>query len=86
MSNVNPKLSISTSDMLKLKPGLSSDDILEMFGEPMNIRVSGCGMGAGRWQCTIWEYGDYGCRGQFYFSTERDGLRLNSFDIERDDC
>ena len=40
---------------------MSAKEIVEMFGEPENIKTGTCGKAHGQAQsCTIWLYGEYG--------------------------
>src|SRR5262245_37481377 len=48
---------VTNENIMKLRSGIGSNKILEMFGEPKNVSQSGCGAGHGRpWTCTTWEY------------------------------
>jgi hypothetical protein len=75
-----------SENMMKIHPGMSSDEILKMFGKPRSVRQSVCGGAAERtWVCTTWDYGEFGTdRASFTFSGETaDKLILNDFDIDR---
>jgi hypothetical protein len=80
-------IKFSTENVLKVHQGMSSDEILALFGKPKNIGVSVCGQPPNQWTCTAWEYGggdfDFG-RASFTFSGEHDSLILNNFDVDRD--
>lgn len=76
----------TTENILKVHQGMSSDEILSLFGEPKSVRSAICGGSTSRtWRCTTWEYGDppYD-NAKFTFSGEHGSYRLNDFDIERD--
>lgn len=75
----------TTENIMKVYQGMSSDEILVMFGEPKNIRVGVCGREPNQWNCTTWEYGDslYD-HASFTFSGAHDSLILNNFDVERE--
>lgn len=78
--------SFTAENILKVHPGMSSAEILDLFGEPKNISSSICGGLVGEsWRCTRWEYGKfpYG-RASFTFSDDNGLLRLNSFNVNRD--
>lgn len=78
--------SFTTEKIMKIHQGMSSANILELFGEPNNISQSVCGSGTGKpWTCTTWEYGSYyEDRASFTFSGEsRDSLILNNYTIKR---
>ena len=75
----------STENIMTIHQGMSSDEILTLFGEPKSIRVSVCGGLLNRWNCTTWEYGEFPYdHASFTFSGEHDSLILNNFDIDRD--
>ena len=76
----------STENIMKVRQGLSSNRILELFGPPKNISQSMCGASVGRpWSCTTWEYGGFpGPRASFTFADVGGNLVLNNFDINRD--
>lgn len=72
----NPQNGFTTENIMKIKRGMSSDEILGLFGEPNNVRVTEYD--------TTWEYGDYPIyRASFEFSGEHDSLKLDSFNIKR---
>jgi hypothetical protein len=75
--------SFTTENIMKVEQGMSSDEILAMFGEPKNIRAAVCGKSPDQWTCTTWEYGDpiYG-HASFTFSGERGSYRLNNYDVK----
>ena len=76
----------TTENLMKVHQGMSSNEILEMFGEPRNIDVSVCGKPPNQWTCTTWEYGDFSYeRAYFTFSGEHEDLRLNNFNVDRDE-
>ena len=62
---------------------MSSDEIIEMFGEPEDVRSTTCGK-TKKWSCTFWKYGEYGSgRASFTFYKEGGKLYLNDYDIDR---
>ena len=71
--------------IMKLKTHMSSDKIIEMFGEPEDVRLTTCGKTPSeKWSCTFWEYGDYSSGKASFTFYERDGkLYLNNYDIDR---
>jgi len=75
----------STETIMKVHQGMSSDEILELFGKPKNISASVCGRSPNQWTCTTWEYGEFPYdRASFTFSGEHDSLILNNFKVDRD--
>ncbi len=77
--------SFPTESVMKLHQGMSSDEILQLFGEPKNIRSAVCGRDPDQWTCTTWEYGEFPYdRASFTFSGEHGSYILNNFDIHRD--
>lgn len=76
----------STENIMKLHQGMSSDEILALFGGPKSIRSAVCGRPPDQWRCTTWEY-EYGefpyDRARFTFSDEFNSLVLNNFDVGR---
>ena len=42
----------STENIMKLKTHMSSDEIIEMFGEPEDVRSTTCGK-TKKWSCTF---------------------------------
>ena len=77
--------SFTTENILKVHQGMSSDEILTLFGEPKSVRSAICGMLPNQWTCTTWKYGDspYG-NASFTFNGDHGSYRLNNFDIDRD--
>lgn len=77
--------SFTTKNIMKVHQGMSSKEILKLFGEPKNIRASICGMSPNKWRCTTWEYGKfpYG-HAKFTFSGKHNALILNDFKVDRD--
>ncbi len=78
-------MSFSTDNVMKIHQGMSSDEILNLFGKPQTFRVAICGMSPNQWTCTTWKYGEYPVyKASFTFSGEHDSLRLNNFNVDRD--
>jgi len=70
---------------MKLHVGMSSKEILAMFGDPKNIDVSVCGKPPKQWTCTTWEYGQSPYdSASFTFAGDHDSLVLNDFNVDRD--
>jgi len=72
--------------MMKVRQGMTSDEVLKMFGQPKSISQAVCGSKTGSpWNCTTWEYesffGDE--TASFTFSGEPDSYVLNNFSINR---
>ena len=68
--------------------GMTSDEVLKMYGNPKSVKKSVCGSQTpgGQWNCTTWEYGKFPYdRASFTFYDENGTMKINSFDIERDD-
>ena len=77
--------SFTTENIMKVHPGMSSDEILQLFGEPKNISSAVCGRAPNQWACTTWEYGEFPYdRASFIFSGEHGSYILNNFDVDRD--
>ena len=78
-------LTFSTENIMKVHQGMSSNEILTLFGKPKNIDVSVCGTPPNQWTCTTWKYGEFPYdRASFTFSGEHDSLILNNFSVDRD--
>lgn len=78
-------MSFTTENIMKIHQGMSSNEILAMFGEPKNVDARVCAMPPNQWTCTTWEYGDslYGSA-RFTFAGDHDSLILNDFKVDRD--
>lgn len=75
-------INLNSENMLKIKIGMSSGEILKIFGPPRNISKQVCGA-LNRWTCTTWEYGDIiEDWATFTFSGEKKMI-LNDFQIKR---
>jgi hypothetical protein len=75
----------STENIMKIHQGMSSDEILTLFGKPKSIRMDVCGKEPDLWNCTTWYYGESPYdHASFRFSGEHDSLILNNFEINRD--
>lgn len=73
-------------NIMKVHQGMSSNEILEMFGKPKNVSQAICGASTGKpWTCTTWEYGEFPYdRASFTFNGETpDTLSLNNFKIDK---
>jgi hypothetical protein len=44
--------SFTTANVMKVHQGMSSDEILQLFGQPKNIRSAICGREPNQWACT----------------------------------
>lgn len=79
-------MSFTTENIMKLQQGMSSTEILTMFGEPKNVDVSVCGQPPRQWTCTTWEYGEFPYdRASFTFAGDHNSLKLNNFKVDRDE-
>ncbi|MBI1302051.1 MAG: hypothetical protein GC137_10440 [Alphaproteobacteria bacterium] len=78
--------SFSSENVMKIQQGMSSDEILEMFGEPKSVSVQTCGTSTPNpWSCTTWEYGQYGYHyASFTFAGNPGALLLNNYKVDRD--
>lgn len=76
----------TTPNIMTVLPGMTSDEILERFGNPKNVRQDVCGEGKGTWTCVTWEYGKppYDTA-RFTFDGRKKPMTLNDFDIDRED-
>jgi hypothetical protein len=74
----------TTENIMKVHSGMGSNEILEMFGAPKNVRQSVCGAGVGKpWTCTTWEYGEHSDWARFTFAGNSGSLILNDFDVHK---
>ena len=75
----------STEKVMKLKNDMTSDEIVQMFGNPNSVRTAVCGKAHGQaWDCTFWEYGKYGSGyANFVFQKIGGKLIVNSFEVDR---
>ncbi len=78
-------MSFSSDNIMKIHQGMSSDEILKLFGKPKNFSVSVCSKPPNQWACTTWEYGKFSYdRASFTFSGKPGSLKLNNFNVDRD--
>ena len=76
----------NTENIMRVHQGMSSQEVLDLFGEPKSVRQAVCGAAAGKpWTCTTWSYGAVSQdRATFTFSGDGpDSLVLNDFRIDR---
>lgn len=85
--------SFTADRVLALKIGMTTDEVVAVFGRPDRTRVMTCGSQTpSPWQCLIWEY-DMGPhpRGRYQsisntnrltFSVDGNAPRLNNWDID----
>ncbi|MBU1215044.1 MAG: hypothetical protein KKF58_01350 [Gammaproteobacteria bacterium] len=77
--------SFTTENIMKVHQGMSSGEILQLFGEPKSINSAVCGRAPNQWICTTWKYGEFPYdRASFTFSGEHGSYILNNFDVDRD--
>ena len=75
----------STENIMRVHQGMSSDEVLALFGEPTSIRAGVCGKPPDQWYCTTWRYGEFPYeRASFTFGGEHGSLKLNNFEVKRD--
>jgi len=75
----------TTENVMKIRQGMGSDEILAMFGAPRSVRQMVCGTKTDNpWSCVTWDYGDppHGSA-SFMFSLHRGSLVLNNFDVRK---
>jgi len=77
--------SFTTENIMKVHQGMSSDEILKMFGTPKNVSEAFCGADDSHsWTCTTWEYGEFPYdRASFTFSGETAVKVLSNFKVDR---
>lgn len=77
--------SFTTEKIMTVHQGMSSSEILNMFGNPKSVSQSVCGSDAGKeWTCTTWEYGEFPYdRATFTFSGNGEVKLLNDFKVDR---
>lgn len=70
---------------MKIREGMTSNEILTTFGQPKNVSQTVCGGATGNpWKCTTWEYGEFPYdRASFTFREESNSLILNNYKIDR---
>lgn len=69
---------------MKVRQGMSADEIVAMFGEPKSVATNVCGIATKQWNCTTWQYGEFPYeRANFTFNDKNGSLRLNNFNIDR---
>jgi hypothetical protein len=77
--------SFTTENIMKVHQGMSSGEILQLFGEPKSISSAVCGSAPNQWRCTTWKYGEFPYdRASFTFNGEHGSYILNNFDVDRD--
>ncbi len=71
----------------KLRIGMSSGEVREMFGAPNEVRSAVCGSAtaSGQWICETWTYKNpiTDGRNDFTFSVKQDSKVLNSWNVKR---
>lgn len=73
----------TTENIMKTQQGMSSEEILKMYGTPKSVSQAVCG-DKKPWTCTTWEYGEFPYdRATFTFSGNAENKTLNDFKIER---
>lgn len=78
--------SFTSDNIMKIHQGMSSEQIVKLFGKPKNISQNVCGSNTKKtWTCTTWEYGKFPYdRANFTFMGDSpDSLILNNFDIQK---
>lgn len=74
----------ATQNVMKIKQGMKSDEILKIFGEPKKISQAVCGGATGNtWTCTTWEYCSSSDKASFTFSGKAGEFLLNNFSVKR---
>ena len=77
----------TSEKVMKIHQGMTSEEIVELFGEPRSISTGICGAAHGQsWTCTTWNYGDFPSlhnNASFTFQGEHGHYRLNDFRIYR---
>ena len=72
-------LKFTSDNVMKLRVGMTSDEVIEIFGKPMSTKATTCGTSTGDpWGCILWYYGEY--KPYFIFSEIGGVLFLNSWE------
>lgn len=70
----------------RLRVGMSSTEIREMFGTPDRVSSGVCGASTGKtWTCETWKYKQYGSyrTNNFTFSVREGAKLLNNWDVSK---
>lgn len=71
----------TTDNVLKLKVGMTSTEVISIFGKPMKTSATTCGTATDKpWTCIIWYYGEYTPMLTFQQGPD-DVLYLNSWNM-----
>lgn len=74
-----PASKFTPDNVLKLKVGMTSTEVIAIFGKPMKTSATTCGSATDNpWSCIIWIYGEFTPRLTFEQGPE-DVLYLNSW-------
>ena len=77
--------SFTTKNIMKVHQGMSSGEILKLFGEPKSVSSAVCGRAPNQWTCTTWKYGNSPYdNASFTFSGKHGSYQLNNFDVDRE--
>lgn len=72
-------LKFTSDNVLKLRVGMTSNEVIEIFEKPMKTKATTCGSATDNpWGCIIWYYGEY--EPYFVFSEIGGVLFLNSWE------
>jgi len=77
--------SFTTANVMSVREGMASDEILKIFGTPKNVSTAVCGSSTGNpWTCVTWEYGEFPYdRAKFTFNSKYGHAVLNDFEVRR---
>jgi|GEM_PF-1534885 hypothetical protein len=87
LSNSALPASFTTDNIMKVHQGMTSKEIVGLFGKPKNVSQAVCGSDTGKaWTCTTWEYGKfpYGTARFTFSGNTSDSLILNDFKVDRE--
>ena len=85
-STTENALAFTTENVLAVQVGMTSGEIIELFGRPHSVSSSMCGADVGKpWHCTTWKYGNFleGSYASFTFAHVGSILVLNNYNIDR---
>lgn len=80
-SQFTPASKFTSNNVIKLKVGMTSSEVVAIFGKPMKTSAMTCGSATSNpWSCVIWFYGDVTPMLTFQQGAD-DVLYLNSWNM-----
>ena len=76
-----PPSRFTVENIRQLRPGMTPDQVIQIFGQPTSVRSTTCSRHSQPWQCEVWNYTNGYDRNTLWFSADTRTPRLDQWEV-----